>query len=95
VADDVVDDLDRAKVRSDGRLSALQRESVELAFYGGNTRTEISPMLGLPLGTVKTRIATGSCTCGLWRRTVSSMISLRRTPSARSTTTARASRPGV
>jgi RNA polymerase sigma-70 factor (ECF subfamily) len=44
VADDVVDDLDRAKVRTAmAACPRLQRESVELAFYGGQTPTRRSP----------------------------------------------------
>jgi len=60
VTDDVLDELDRARVgRALADLTSLQRESVELAFYGGHTHAEISTILDLPLGTVKTRIRDG------------------------------------
>jgi len=59
-ADEVVEGLDRARVgRALTQLTPAQRQSVELAFYGGHTHTEISALLGLPLGTVKTRIRDG------------------------------------
>lgn len=59
-ADDVIDRLDRSRVaHALGGLTAAQRESVELAFYGGHTHAEISTLLDLPLGTVKTRIRDG------------------------------------
>ncbi|MBK9088590.1 MAG: sigma-70 family RNA polymerase sigma factor [Holophagales bacterium] len=41
------------------KLSVVQREAVELAFLKGMTHVEISEKLGLPLGTVKTRIRQG------------------------------------
>jgi RNA polymerase sigma-70 factor (ECF subfamily) len=41
------------------KLSAVQREAVELAFLKGMTHVEISEQLGQPLGTVKTRIRQG------------------------------------
>ncbi len=41
------------------KLSVVQREAVALAFLKGMTHVEISEKLGLPLGTVKTRIRQG------------------------------------
>jgi RNA polymerase sigma-70 factor (ECF subfamily) len=37
-------------------LSRVQRESLELAFLGGLTHTEVAERLDIPLGTAKTRI---------------------------------------
>jgi RNA polymerase sigma-70 factor (ECF subfamily) len=37
-------------------LPYQQRQLIELAFYGGNTHSELAQMLDLPLGTVKTRL---------------------------------------
>lgn len=57
---DVLAGFDRARVgRALASLTPMQRQSVELAFYNGHTHAEISTMLGLPLGTVKTRIRDG------------------------------------
>jgi RNA polymerase sigma-70 factor (ECF subfamily) len=56
----VEDRLDRERVgRAMAELTETQRESVELAFYGGYSHREVAAMLDLPLGTVKTRIRDG------------------------------------
>lgn len=52
--------LDQQRVRRalDG-LTETQRGAVELAYFGGHTHTEVAALLGIPLGTAKTRIRDG------------------------------------
>jgi RNA polymerase sigma-70 factor, ECF subfamily len=40
-------------------LTRLQRESVDLAFYRGYTQRQVSDLLEVPLGTVKSRLRDG------------------------------------
>ncbi|MER5639999.1 sigma-70 family RNA polymerase sigma factor [Kitasatospora sp. NPDC002227] len=52
--------LDRRRVcRALALLSAAQREALVLAYYGGYTQREIALRVGVPLGTVKTRMRDG------------------------------------
>jgi len=60
VADAVEAALERERVRRclEG-LTDLQRESITLAYYGGHSYREVAGLLGITLGTIKTRIRDG------------------------------------
>jgi len=59
-ADDAIRGVESARVRDAlARLSPVQREAIGLAYYGGYTQEEIARRVGVPLGTVKTRMRDG------------------------------------
>ncbi|MCX4678408.1 sigma-70 family RNA polymerase sigma factor [Streptomyces sp. NBC_01433] len=60
VSEQVETRLEREQVRRCLRnLSELQRQSVTLAYYRGLTYREVSELLSVPLGTIKTRLRDG------------------------------------
>jgi len=57
VAEAVESSLEHERVRRClGSLTGLQRESVTLAYYGGYTYGQVAGLLGVPTGTIKTRM---------------------------------------
>jgi RNA polymerase sigma-70 factor (ECF subfamily) len=60
VSDAALATLERERVRRclDG-LTELQRQSVTLAYYGGYSYREVAQLLGVAVGTVKTRMRDG------------------------------------
>jgi RNA polymerase sigma factor (sigma-70 family) len=52
----VVREQRRAVQSALAQLPADQREALELSYYGGLTQSELAERLGIPIGTVKSRV---------------------------------------
>jgi RNA polymerase sigma-70 factor (ECF subfamily) len=60
VAETVAATLEQQRVRRCmGGLTELQRDSIKLAYYSGYSYPQVAKLLGVALGTVKTRIRDG------------------------------------
>jgi RNA polymerase sigma-70 factor, ECF subfamily len=60
VCTEVIGILDADRVRASmSALSPAERQTLELAYYGGRTQTEIARLMSVPLGTVKGRTRAG------------------------------------
>jgi RNA polymerase sigma factor (sigma-70 family) len=63
-AGDTADEVDLRERRSTvqvalSQLPPDQRQALELAYYGGYTQSELAERLGVPLGTIKSRMFAG------------------------------------
>ena len=60
VAEQVVANIDGTRVRKAlERLTEMQRQALELAYFGGHTYREVALLLDVAEGTIKTRIRDG------------------------------------
>jgi RNA polymerase sigma-70 factor (ECF subfamily) len=60
VAEEVETNLERERVRRClSGLTDLQRQAITLAYYGGHSYAQVAGLLGVALGTIKTRIRDG------------------------------------
>lgn len=59
-ADEAARNLERGTVRAALQtLPDAQRRTIELAYFGGYTQSELAQLMGVPLGTVKGRMRIG------------------------------------
>jgi RNA polymerase sigma-70 factor (ECF subfamily) len=59
-AEEAAKSADRRSVREAlATLPEAQRRTIELAYFGGYTQSELSQLMGVPLGTVKGRMRIG------------------------------------